>query len=242
MARPRIHTDQELRENQSLQLDPGASRHLAGALRLQVGDPLILFNGTGGEYDASVSSIERKQVTVDVGAFCERSIESPLHIHLGIAISRGERMDWVIQKSTELGVNTISPLFSERCEVKLKAERAHKKLRHWQQIAISACEQSGRNCVPDISVPQHVISWCEAAQAEAKLVLHQRASTQPPLTVKPASVALLIGPEGGLTETEIAAAQSQGFESMALGPRVLRTETAPLAACAILQARWGDMG
>ena len=242
MSKPRIYIDQELQESLSLQLDPAASRHLASALRLQVGDPLTLFNGSGGEYHAKISHIARKQVTVEVGTFLERSVESPLDIHLGISLSRGERMDWVIQKTTELGVTTISPLLSERCEVKLKGERAQKKNHHWQQIAISACEQSGRNQVPAVLALQQLRNWCESVDAEARLVLHQRAAPHRELVAKPASVALLIGPEGGLTEAEIAAAQRLGFETMALGPRVLRTETAPLAACAILHARWGDMG
>jgi 16S rRNA (uracil1498-N3)-methyltransferase len=239
---PRIHTDQELGEHQSLQLDAAASGHLAGALRLRAGDHLTLFNGSGGEYRATISHIERKQVTVEIDAFRERCVESPLNIHLGIAISRGERMDWVIQKTTELGVKTISTLFSERCEVKLKGERAEKKLRHWRQVAISACEQCGRNDVPAIVAPQQLGNWCESVDADARLVLHHQAETWREPRVKPASVALLIGPEGGLTVAEITNAQERGFVPAALGPRVLRTETAPLAACAILQARWGDMG
>ena len=241
MAAPRIHTSQQLAPGLLLQLEPAASRHLASALRLQAGDSLVLFNGSGGEYRATIADIQRKQVSIMVAEFDSREVESALQIHLGIVISRGERMDWVVQKCTELGVASISPLFSERCEVKLKAERAEKKHRHWQQVAISACEQSGRNRVPAITAPGQLSAWTESAEAELKLVLHHRTKEHPLEATSPASVALLIGPEGGLTQEEIGMAQQRGFAAMALGPRVLRTETAPLAACAILQARWGDM-
>jgi 16S rRNA (uracil1498-N3)-methyltransferase len=241
VGRPRIHTPQELRQGLTAQLETGASRHISAALRLQVGDEVTLFNGRGGEYPATIARVERKQVTVEIGAFREQDVESPLQIHLGIVLSRGDRFDWLVQKATELGVATISPLFSERCEVKLKGERGEKKLRHWQQIAISACEQCGRNRVPDISAPRQLASWCENADADVRLVLHHRAEATPELTQRPASAALLIGPEGGLTDAEIDMARARGFAPLALGPRVLRTETAPLAACAILQWRWGDM-
>jgi 16S rRNA (uracil1498-N3)-methyltransferase len=224
-----------------LRLEPAASRHVASALRLQAGDSLTLFNGSGGEYRATINAVERKQVRVTVAEFNGREAESPLHIHLGIAISRGERMDWLIQKCTELGVTSISPLFSERCEVKLKAERSEKKLRHWQQVAISACEQCGRNRTPAIAAPQPLHCWSETVAAEQKMVLHHRAAKRQLQATAPASLALLTGPEGGLTEAEITTARQHGFTAVALGPRVMRTETAPLAACAILQARWGDM-
>jgi len=167
-------------------------------------------------------------------------MESPLRIEMGIAVSRGERMDWVVQKATELGVTAISPLFTERTEVKLKAERAAKKLRHWQQIAISACEQSGRNQLPTIADFKALPNWLSAVEADRKFVLHHRSDDHPGGEA-PTSVALLIGPEGGLSEAEIEAAMDAGFEAMRLGPRVLRTETAPLAALSVLQSRWGDL-
>jgi 16S rRNA (uracil1498-N3)-methyltransferase len=242
VVNPRIYTPVPLLDGETLQLDAAASRHLASALRLQVGDRVTLFNGGGGEYSAHIHGIERKQVSVKIGAFNAREAESILDIHLGIAISRGERMDWIIQKSTELGVSAIFPLFSERCEVKLSGERAAKRLHHWQRVAISACEQSGRNRVPQVALPRPLGEWCAETRAEVKLVLHHRAG---PVEQGPEfafTTALLIGPEGGLTGAEIALAESFDFMPMALGPRVLRTETAPLAAIAILQARWGDMG
>lgn len=150
-------------------------------------------------------------------------------------------MDWVMQKATELGVAAVTPLFTERTEVKLSAERAAKKLRHWQQVMTSACEQCGRNRLPQLPDIQRLDSWLADTTAQRKFVMHHRASDQAGNTGKPSSVALLVGPEGGLTEGEIEAAAHAGYSALRLGPRVLRTETAPLAGIAILQARWGDM-
>jgi 16S rRNA (uracil1498-N3)-methyltransferase len=209
---------------------------------MKVGDALVLFNGRGGQYPATISAIERKAVVVASAEQEALECESPLHLQLGIAVSRGERMDWVVQKATELGVSCIAPLVSERTEVKLGAERGEKKLRHWQQIATSACEQCGRNRLPQILAPQSLAGWLQDVQADLRLVLHHTAVTRDPGPAPPRSVALLVGPEGGLSEEEIRAAEEAGFASLQLGPRVLRTETAPLAAIAILQARWGDMG
>ena len=151
-------------------------------------------------------------------------------------------MDWVVQKATELGVAQISPLDTERTEVRLPANRAEKKLGHWRRVAISACEQSGRNRLPAIHPLQGLTSWLGTAHADRKYVLHHRAGGALDTGTQPRSVALLIGPEGGLGDMEIEAAEEAGFGALALGPRVLRTETAPLAALAIIQSRWGDMG
>jgi 16S rRNA (uracil1498-N3)-methyltransferase len=238
----RIYTPQSLSPHQRLELLSGPSRHLAGALRRGVGDAFTLFNGDGGEYPATIDAVEKKHVQVTLGERADRDLESPLSIHLGIAISRGERMDWVIQKSTELGVTEITPLFTARTEVKLKGDRADKKRAHWQQIAISACEQCGRNTLPQINPLTHIESWCGTELPPLRLVLHHRSdSGLPAKPASPMAAALLIGPEGGLSEAEVLSAQRQGFEPLTLGPRVLRTETAPLAAIAILQAQWGDM-
>jgi 16S rRNA (uracil1498-N3)-methyltransferase len=151
-------------------------------------------------------------------------------------------MDWVVQKATELGVNAIAPLLSERTEIRLNADRAEKKLRHWQQIIGSACEQCGRNRLPELLPPQPLPQWLPGVGADLRLVLHPDAANAVPGSSPPASVALLVGPEGGFSPAEIAAATQVGFSALQLGPRILRTETAPLAALAILQARWGDMG
>jgi 16S rRNA (uracil1498-N3)-methyltransferase len=208
---------------------------------MQRGDALVLFNGEGGEYPATIAAIEKRAVVVTTGQMRETVQESPLQVHLGIAMSKGERMDWIVQKATELGVARIAPLASERVELKLQGERAEKKLAHWRGIAIAACEQCGRNRLPLIDDVSSLAQWLEQTQADAKFVLHHRTDAALDAGARPASVALLIGPEGGLSEVEIAAAERHGFAPLQLGPRVLRTETAPLAAISVMQYLWGDM-
>lgn len=242
MRIPRIYTPQVLAAQQSIALEADAAHHLARVLRMPVEAKLVLFNGDGSEYAARISHIDKKQVlvTIDQAELAER--ESPLGIHLGIAVSKGERMDWVIQKATELGVTRITPLQSERVEVRLHGEREEKKVSHWRAIAIAACEQCQRNRIPVVDNVQPLSTWVTATQADAKLVLHHRSSTTlMDHASTPQSVALLIGPEGGLSETEIALAERSEFKSLRLGPRVLRTETAPLAALSVLQFLWGDL-
>ena len=241
MRIPRIYTGQALLGNARIELEPGPSAHVARALRMREGDKLTLFNGEGGEYPAEIAAIDKKKVLVTTGAHQALELESNLHIHLGIAVSRGDRMDWIVQKATELGVDALTPLFTERTEVKLAGDRAAKKIHHWQQIAISACEQCGRNRLPMIHALQELDHWLASTEAQRKFVLHHRADPAGGASEKPASIALLVGPEGGLSDQEISMAEQAGFQSLRLGPRVLRTETAPLAAIAILQAHWGDM-
>jgi 16S rRNA (uracil1498-N3)-methyltransferase len=236
----RIFTPQTLSTDTALELEPEPSRHIARVLRMVVGNTLTLFNGSGGEYTAVITQVSKHAVTVQTGAHLPGLAESPLEIHLGIGLSRGERMDWVMQKATELGVTCITPLRTEHCAVKLSAERGEKKLRHWQQVVTSACEQSGRCRIPNVEAIVSLTEWVQASQAERRLILDPGADdsdTGP----APRSVALLVGPEGGFSSTEIAAAGAAGFTALRLGPRILRTETAPLAAIALVQGRWGDM-
>jgi 16S rRNA (uracil1498-N3)-methyltransferase len=238
----RVFTDQPLTTGEEVMLDTIASRHLATVLRLKAGHRISLFNGQGGEFLATLSECNSKQVTASITDFTDTERESPLRIHLGIGMSRGDRMDWVIQKATEVGVTEISPLYTERTEVKLKGDRAEKKLRHWQQVSISASEQSYRNQVPVIHPPITVNQWLSSVEAEKKLVLHHRSqhSISELGEQQTASVALLIGPEGGLSTDEIKRAEECCFMPLTLGPRVLRTETAPVVAISILQSLWGD--
>ncbi len=238
---PRFFTEQALSCGDELTLEAGPSRHIAGALRLREGAALRLFNGSGGEYLAHITAIDKQAVSVAVSDFHAEDREAELPVTLGIGISRGERMDLVVQKSTELGVSAIQPLVTERTEVRLKGEREQKKRRHWQQVAISACEQCGRNRVPEVAEPLALARWLAGANADLKLVLHHRSEQRLGALPAPASIALLVGPEGGLSATEVSAAEQAGFQSLALGPRILRTETAPLAALAILQFHWGDL-
>jgi 16S rRNA (uracil1498-N3)-methyltransferase len=206
------------------------------------GATLVLFDGSGGEYPATIVEAGKHCVLVETDAHSPIETESPLRIHLGIAISRGERMDWIVQKATELGISTISPLASERTEVRLQGERAAKKQRHWREIAVSACEQCGRNRLPEIEPLISLPEWVGSVSAQRKFVLHHRAGPPGQVQDDPDSVALLVGPEGGLSAAEIDSAVRCRFAPLRLGPRVMRTETAPLAAIAILQSRWGDMG
>lgn len=245
MRIPRIYIDQPLNSGANIMLDGSAARHIASALRMTPGQEIVLFNGLGGEYTAELSKVGKSQVTALVGDGREVDRESALKLHLAIGVSRGERMDWIVQKATELGVTAITPLFTERTEVKLSGERLDKKIRHWQQVAISACEQCQRNRLPTIHNPQSLDHWLSentTTSSELKLVLHHRTEKRLTQYQAPESAFILVGPEGGLSESEINNAMAQGFNALALGPRVMRTETAPLAAISILQSLWGDMG
>ena len=221
------------------ELPEAQAHYISRVLRMNEGDAVQLFDGSGQEFRASLLEVGKKRVVVQVTETFAGQVESPLQIHLGQGLSRGERMDWAIQKATELGVNEITPIFSDRCEVRLQDERADKLLQHWRQVAISACEQCGRSRVPVIHPPLLLADWLKQAEADLKLVLHPVAE---PLVshAKPGSLAFLIGPEGGLTDGEVETAQGAGFHSARLGPRVLRTETAPVVALAVAQQLWGD--
>lgn len=241
MRIPKIFTTSPLTENAQVELDEAAAKHLGQVLRMKVGYSLELFNGDGSFYPAEIIAVSKKQVSVQVGTATPANSESPLHTHIGQVISRGDRMDYAVQKATEMGVNEITPLFSERCEVKLTDERQEKRQKHWQQVAISAAEQCGRACVPNIHPPQQLEDWLSNKDQDSLgLVLHHRDTQNLARLETPERVTLLIGPEGGLSEDEIAQAQSQGFLACTLGPRVLRTETAPVTALSVLNWLWGD--
>lgn len=239
----RIYCDSPLATGAIVALQEKASHHLCKVLRQKPGDTLIVFCGDGREFKAEISAVDKKLVTIAVGESSAPGTESPLLTHLGIGISKGDKMDWVLQKSTELGVSAITPLLSQRTEFKLKGERLDKKMNHWQQVIISACEQCGRNTLPALNPPETTDSWVSRVEAGRKYVLHpqdSQAGQPPPKTGAVDSVALLVGPEGGLSENEVAVAIQHRFSPLLLGPRVMRTETAPVAVLAVLQATWGD--
>ncbi|KRO97204.1 MAG: 16S rRNA methyltransferase [SAR92 bacterium BACL26 MAG-121220-bin70] len=243
MRIPRLYTPQALASGSLIDLDEASSRHLVSVLRMSAGQQVILFNGLGGEYSGELSNVRKNTASVSVSKFIDSDRESPLKVHLAIGVSRGDRMDWIVQKATELGVCSITPLFTERTEVKLNAERLNKKNRHWQQVAISACEQCQRTLVPLVSPAIALTQWVAVDNDSLKLVLHHRAENRLTALNKDSNlVSLLVGPEGGLSDSEIDLSLNYGFKALALGPRVLRTETAPLAALSILQSLWGDMG
>lgn len=243
MRIPRIYHPESLAFATHVQLSEEAAGHIGRVLRMQAGQQVSLFDGSDHEFSAVITEVSKKNVAVEIQGSKLSSVESPLDIHLGQVVSRGDKMEFTIQKSVELGVNTITPLISERCGVKLDQKRFEKKLQQWQKVAISACEQCGRNTVPKIRPIMNLEQWCAEQYSGLKLNLHPRApysiNTLPqPIT----QVKLLIGPEGGLSDSEIAMTTNYNFEQTLLGPRVLRTETAALTAITALQVRFGDLG
>uniref|UniRef100_Q0HRE1 Ribosomal RNA small subunit methyltransferase E n=1 Tax=Shewanella sp. (strain MR-7) TaxID=60481 RepID=Q0HRE1_SHESR len=243
MRVPRIYQPQPLAVNQQLNLDEDGAAHIGKVLRMGSGEHISLFNGNGNDYLAEIVDAGKKSVTVKVLSCEANPSESPLNLHLGQVISRGDRMEFTIQKSVELGVNTITPLFSDRCGVKLTGERLEKKIQQWQKIVISACEQSGRSQVPIVRPAMELQEWCSEPTSALKLNLHPRAAHGiNGLDLSHTRVRLLIGPEGGLSAEEIAMTETYQFTDVLLGPRVLRTETASLTAITALQLRFGDLG
>ncbi len=230
-------------QQQFCELSEDGANHVARVLRMRAGDEVVLFDGTNYVFTGKIVEIDKKNVRVQLVNRAFDDKESPLNLHLGQVMSRGERMEFTIQKSVELGVKTITPLFSERCGVKLDEKRLAKKVQQWQKIAIAACEQCGRNVVPTVRTPMNLDDWCEEEPNALKLNLHPRAQysikTLPPFGDK--NVRLLIGSEGGLSAQEIAKTVEQGFTEIQLGPRVLRTETAALTAISCLQICFGDL-
>lgn len=236
----RVFEAQELAVDAEIALGERNQQHLVRVLRLQPGDAFVIFNGDGGEYGAQVVSTGKRDCVVRIGQRREPACESPLLAHLGQVMSKGDRMEYAVQKAVELGVSSITLLTSARCEIRLDGERQDKKVQHLQNVAIHAAEQSGRVRVPAVEGPVALGDWAAQVQAELKLALHPVGGNGA-LPANCGSVALLVGPEGGFTDDEVAAAQVLGFTACTLGPRVLRTETAPAAALAVLQARYGDM-
>jgi 16S rRNA (uracil1498-N3)-methyltransferase len=220
-------------------LDGQVVRHMVQVLRMQSGDELELFDGRIS-FKARLLEANKKQAQLELLEQLPDLAVSPVNTHLGQAISKGDRMDWVIQKATELGVNAITPLYTQQGDVRLKGEREAKKLNHWQQIAISACEQCGRTDLPEIHAPQSLSAWLGERGEDLKLTLHPGSHNTALKKQEVKRVALLIGPEGGLSEMEVNLTRDAGFLPLSLGPRGLRTETAPVVALSLLQHWWGD--
>lgn len=243
MRNPRIFQQSKFTLNETVPLSDDAFGHVVRVLRLKEGDTITLFNGEEAfQYTATLCNVTKKLANVNIISQEENKSESPLNIHLGQGISRGDRMDFTLQKSVELGVNTITPLFTERCGVKLNAERLEKKRQQWQKIVISACEQSGRASIPFVAEPMLLADWLKQETSALKINLHPKAQHSiMSLPVENTRVRLLIGPEGGLSDEEITQANDSEFHDVLLGPRVLRTETAALTAITALQCRFGDL-
>ena len=243
MANLRFFTDSALALNADIQLSESAAAHATRALRLNVGDNAIIFNGDGFDYACTLTSVKKNTVTATITGSNAISNESPLNITLLQGISSGDRMDFTIQKAVELGVKKIQPINSQRSVVKLTQERAEKRIEHWQNVAISACEQSGRAFVPKVSPPLSLENWLSQNPYNntLRILLNPVGAKRLAEIEKPAStIELLIGAEGGLSQAEIDLASAQHFQSIVLGPRILRTETAALTAISVMQALWGD--
>lgn len=239
---PRFFCPTTLTSDTLLTLPPAVAHHADRVLRLSAGDEIILFDGTGGEFPARILSLG-KTAQVQLGGHIAIERESPLAVTLVQSLATGDKMDWVLQKAVELGAAAIAPVASQRSVVRLSAERAEKRTEHWRQVVISACEQCGRNQVPQVAdllpLPNHLAQ--SVAPGTLRLILAPGAGTTLSSLARPAAVHLLVGPEGGLTEAEQQAAIASGYRPITLGPRILRTETAGLAALAAIQTLWGDL-
>jgi len=242
MRIPRIFHPGHLQLHSELELSEGAANHVARVLRMREQSPLIVFNGEGGEYQAQIALIEKRRVVVLLNEFGAREVESPLRVTLAQGISRGERMDYTLQKAVELGITTIVPLLTEHCVVELKGDRLEKRLEHWRGVIIGACEQCGRNRLPELLPVTTLSAWLAHHGDGTKLLLDHRAEKSINALDATSSFTLLIGPEGGLSPAEQQQAFTTGYLGIRLGPRVLRTETAALVALSALQARFGDLG
>lgn len=246
MANPRFYCDPKTSDKLALgaqiKLPENAAIHATRALRLEVGDKIALFNGDGQDYQADLTFIKKGDVSAKITNIKKVDNESPIKVILAQAISSGDRMDFTIQKAVEMGVTEIQPIASQRSVVKLSGERAEKRREHWQNVVNSACEQSGRAFVPQIAMPATLANWLASKpDAQTKVTLSPTAKVSfKELPTPTGSICLLVGAEGGLTEDEISLAESQGFTPVRLGKRILRTETAPLAAIATMQTIWGD--
>jgi 16S rRNA (uracil1498-N3)-methyltransferase len=225
---------------QSIDLPAAVFQHLVKVLRLGNGALLEVFNGHGRRFKAELTEVGKKRASLNVLEELESTPESPLHTHMGLVMSKGDRFDYALQKATEMGVTSITPLTSERCDLKLNAERSEKKMAHWHGVIASACEQCYRDTLPILYPIRSLADWVTTQNSDVQLVFHTAAhQPQWPMDT-PQAVSFLVGPEGGLTEGEVALSHTNEFNSWQLGPRILRTETAPIAILSLLQMKWGD--
>lgn len=238
---PRLHVTRPIADASAIELPPDKVHHLCNVLRLQAGDPLIVFDGAGGEFQACIACIDKHSAWVAIERHIDCQRESVLQLTLAQGIARGDRMDFAIGKAVELGACKIQPLFTQHSQIKLSGARLQKKAAHWQRIAISAAEQSGRERLPSLGNPVTLHEFLDTKPQGTCLVLSPDAHTGL-ADVTPASAAtLLVGPESGLSEQEVAAAVHAGYTPVRMGPRILRTETAAIAGLAAVQALWGDL-
>lgn len=241
MRNTRIFHAEPLSLKQTVTLSENAARHIRTVLRLAVNDAITLFNGDGCDYHAKITAITKKSLKVTIVEKIKIDNESALHIHLGQAISRNDRMDIALQKAVELGVQEITPLITQHCAIKINDDQLRKKQQHWQGIIISACEQSGRAVLPILHPAKLLQDWLVNIHHEVGIVADPLAQQSlKALSLSPTQISLLIGPEGGLHHAEIMLAKQQHFHTIQLGKRILRTETAAIASISVIQSYWGD--
>lgn len=243
MRTVRVYDNQPLQLNSEVTLGSDAFNHAIKVLRMEINDPLTVFNGDGNDYQAVITSIQKKSADIRVTGIQKKDNESPIRIHLGQVLSRGDKMDFTVQKSVELGVNVITPLVSERCGVKLNDERSQKKQETLQKIVISACEQCGRAVIPEVRPLMSLEEFLQenTADDELRLTMNPYADTRFKDLPQAGSYRLLVGPEGGFTDEEVELSIKSGYRDVLAGPRILRTETAALVAISIIQSCFGDI-
>ena len=242
MRIPRIYLPLDLNSTEPLRLTDHAFQHTVKVLRLKLESKIIVFDGKGNEYYASLSEANKKNAFINVEDLIENNTESNLNVHLGLGISKGERMDFAIQKAVELGVTEITPLFTEHCVVNLDEKRIKKRLQHWQGIIVSACEQSGRNVIPLLHATNTLRKWSESINETCLVFDPVATKTLKDIKLENRNIGLIIGPEGGLSSNEILELDRQNYiQTIRFGPRILRTETAALSAMTAIQLLWGDL-
>jgi len=243
MPQPRLYVPASLNEHAKIELDAERAHYLGRVLRMKPGDALTLFNGDGDEYAATLGSLGRNSAALELKEKRDADVESPLQVRLVQGIARGERMDFVVQKATELGVREIVPVLTERAVVRLSDSRAERRQAHWRKIAVAACEQCGRNVIPEIVTPMTLTQHLDRAKDTAlriALVPEARSSLREAGYAE-GLLEVLVGPEGGLAPAEIDAVAASGYRSCTIGPRILRTETAGIATLVAAQVLWGDL-
>lgn len=242
MRKNRLYINDSLETGLSIDLDKQRSHYLLNVLRLKEQDSVIVFNGTGNQAQAQITNTGKQRVALEIVRDTERQTQSQLYLHLIQGLSRGDRMDFTVQKAVELGISEITPIYTEHSNIKLDAKRTERKVTHWQKVAISACEQCGQNYLPKINYPTRlgdILTSDNATLTRVVMDVHA-AETINSITLHDQAVTFLAGPEGGLSDSEIQLLNSRGYTSIKLGPRVLRTETAAIALISAAQTLWGD--
>lgn len=237
---PRVYLDAPLALGRRIRLPAGQSQHLIGVLRLRPEAAISLFNGDGRDYGGRIVDADRSSAQVEIETISDPEPAPPIHVRVALGVAKGERFDFALQKVVELGAAEIVPLFTERSMVRLDGERLRRRQYHWSGVVLAACEQSGRRRLPHLVEATRLPDWLPRHHPGALLLSPDAELRLPDLSPAPSEVTLLVGPEGGLTDSERAAARGNGFTAVRLGPRILRTETAPIAAVAAVQALWGD--